>query len=238
VSSLAFVTPAYGRYDLAAICFEQRRNLINRLPFEANCIVIANDDNLDIADSFNFHTVYRDNEYLGRRFNDGYQEAAKLGYDIVMPVGSDSWLSHSIFDRMPENSCEITTRLSYAVVNATGTLRVEAKIIYPLGISYMFPTELMSKLDYRPCGEFLHRGCDMFTQEMLLSLGAKRTYISGDKLEHIGFNSDTQLSSLEGLMKRFECDISFDPFEGLEKWYPPSLIDKIKAYYELRGNQQ
>lgn len=240
MQSLAFVTPAYGRYELTAICLEQRKRLIKDLRergIDATCIVIANDENLDTAKDLGFLTVERNNLFLGRRFNDGFALAAKQGIDLIHPIGSDSWVDATLFEHLPQNTCEITTGLNYAVINPKATYRAELQIIYSLGIGYTFCTELAKEVDYRPCGEFLKRGCDTATHDILQMFGGRRTYWGGHSLQHVGFHSDEeQVTDLENLMNKFECNITFNPWLNMDKHYDTDLIDRMKALHKSRNH--
>ena len=88
--SIWFVTPSWQRYDLSAVCFDQRLDVIRTLAehgIEAHCVVVADDENLDLARERGFATVEQDNEWLGRRFNDGIEYACRNGASRVVPIG-------------------------------------------------------------------------------------------------------------------------------------------------------
>src|ERR1051325_10020747 len=94
-SSLWFVTPAWQRYELSAVCFDQRLLVMDALRaagVEAQCVVVADDENLDLARERGFARVEQDNEWLRRRFNDGIEYAAYQGATRIVPIGSDSWI--------------------------------------------------------------------------------------------------------------------------------------------------
>jgi len=79
----------------------QRRWLCDELAsrgLQANSIIVADDDNLDIADEYGFPTVELDNSDLGERFNASYRYAAAQGADILVHIGSDDWVHPDAFD--------------------------------------------------------------------------------------------------------------------------------------------
>ena len=98
--SVWFVTPAWRRFALSAVCFEQRRRVIDELAahgIEAHCVVVADDRNLALAREAGFETVKRDNRWLGSRFNDGIEYAGLHGAEWIVPIGSDSWIDPAYF---------------------------------------------------------------------------------------------------------------------------------------------
>src|SRR5688572_14835688 len=103
---LYFVTPAWQRYELSEVCFEQRRRVIADLlsqGIEARCVIVADDENLDIARSKGFDTVERDNSGLGRKVNDGYEYAASKGAEWMVFIGSDSWIDPAFIAPLPDD---------------------------------------------------------------------------------------------------------------------------------------
>ena len=68
--------------------------------------MIADDENLDTAAELGFATVRRDNRFLARKYNDGIQLALDPSVnprpaDYAVPFGSDDWVDHRIFHRLP-----------------------------------------------------------------------------------------------------------------------------------------
>src|ERR1035437_1174260 len=94
-SGLWFVTPAWGRFEIVAVCLEQRARVIAELAadgIEAHQVVIADDENLDIARALGADVVESPN-VVARKFNDGMEYAGKHGADWIVPIGSDSWIA-------------------------------------------------------------------------------------------------------------------------------------------------
>lgn len=93
MKSLWFCVPAFGRYNLTAICLRQLRRTCDLLEHDgihATAVVIADDENLDSARELGFATVRRDNRFTSRKFDDGIQLALDPDYnphpaDYVVP---------------------------------------------------------------------------------------------------------------------------------------------------------
>ena len=91
---------------MTRLALAQRRWLCDELAargLDANCVIVADDENLDIAREYGFDTVEVDNRGLGRRFNAGYRHAADQGADYLVHVGSDDWVHPDLFDILRQN---------------------------------------------------------------------------------------------------------------------------------------
>ena len=120
MSLLYFVTPAWQRFELSRVVFDQRLHTINWLAergVEARCVVIADDENADAAEERGFDVLRHPNYQLGKRFNDGIEHAARNNADWIIPIGSDSFLDPAYLFPLPQPG---TMRSSnrYAVAKA------------------------------------------------------------------------------------------------------------------------
>ncbi|HYT45055.1 MAG TPA: hypothetical protein VEP90_22195 [Methylomirabilota bacterium] len=235
--------PAFKRYALSEITFAQRKLMCDELAgkgIKADCVVIADDENLDIAKMYGFHIVERDNEFLGRRFNDGHELAGKLGFDYSTPVGSDMFVDHELFVGLDD---QFTITNYYAIVRKDGGNI--ATMFVDWGILQIIPTRMMKSMDYRPCAEDLKRGCDTSARNRIKNRTENKILIPARKEAHayecISFQSKQQITSYQGLVNTYKAHT----FEGeateviapLRKWYPELLLDKMVEYY-LSGTSE
>lgn len=237
---LFFVTPAHERFALSRICFKQRQwamETLRSIGVEAECVVIADDHNLEIAREFGFYTVERNNEWLGRRFNDGYQLAAREGATHVCPVGSDSWIQPAFMADLPEPGTVLASR-NYAVVNRSGERRAQIWIPIDSGVSYVLNMEDLAPSDYRPVRDKIKRGCDTSTFRGLGSQ-IKICFHEQYELETVAFQSNPQITNYSNLYQKWGRRETFQPFEGLAYIYPNELVDEIMEFYvqQRRENQ-
>ena len=207
---------------------------------KADCVVIADDENLDIAKQYGFHTVERDNEFLGRRFNDGHELAGKLGFDFSTPVGSDMFLDSELFFRLED---KFTITNYYAIVRKDGGNI--ATMFVDWGILQIIPTRMMKSMDYRPCAEDIKRGCDTSARNRIKNRTPGKILEPVRKKAHqfecISFQSKQQITSYQGLINTYQAHtFEGDPGEVLEplrKWYSETLMDAIQLYY-LSGTSE
>jgi hypothetical protein len=231
VTSVWFVTPAFGRYELSAVCFDQRRLVMNALEaagIEARQVVIADDENLDLARERGFDTVERDNEWLGRRFNDGTEYAAKHGADWIIPIGSDSWIDPAYLVPLPHASRTRTSRL-YAVVEANrmATLRVGAPGGRTTAGPYMFNRRQLVDSAFRPAGDTLNKNIDSST---VAGAGFVR-WVERDlhPLQYVGFRGHPHITKYERLQRRWGVAEYHDHWKRLIRIYPADLVARARA---------
>lgn len=244
---LYFVTPAYRRYEVSHVCFAHRAWTIERMQesgIDARCVVIADDENLELARDFGFDTVehgydgYHDSrgrQFLGAKFNDGYEHAANNGAKFVVPVGSDSWIHPCFFDSLPTRNREIQTSQYYAIVSEDGDKMARLEIPIAGGVGpNVIPTALMRKHKYRPVTERIHRGCDT---SLIRNIGLRRHTLYRwqdiDPLQYFAFRvRGEQLNSYDRLASKYAVGVSNTPWEDLAMIHPPELVYRGRAIYQ------
>jgi hypothetical protein len=220
-----FVTPAWRRFELTEVCLEQRRRVIDHLArhgVEARCVVIADDDNLDIARRLDFETVERDNRWLGRKFNDGIEFSYRQGAEWIVPIGSDSWVDPAYFLPLPSPEVARTSGI-YAVVTADHllTMRIAGKGAGP----YMLHRSLFSG-SARPTDEQIRRGID---RSMIRSIG-EVTWDHRDvhELQYVGFRARPQITAYWKLARVPGAMEEGDPWDRLMTVYPSDLVERAQ----------
>ena len=153
--TLWFVVPAHGRQELTRICLTQLRRTCDALPFDATAVVVADDENLRTAYELGFGTVFRDNQFLARKFNDGLQLACdpKLNpypADYVVPFGSDDWIDHRILKDLPAPDTVLAFQWA-AFVSEDGRHLSETRLGYLGGVGIrVYPRALLEPTGWRP----------------------------------------------------------------------------------------
>ena len=237
MTSLWFITPVWGRYELTAICLESRKYVCDELAkhgIEATSVIIGDDDNLDVARALGFEIVVRDNEFLSRKFNDGYEAAFNAGIDYVYPVGSDSILTADQFIGNLGQVLPIASHY-YSMIHCMGNERIDVKIKVPGGIGPLIIPVSMLKHWPRPIKADMRRGCDNAARQTILSSGARINIRETHQWEHVAFQSGvTQITDYERIRRVYNADvveIDSGVFPEIEKLYPPQIITRIKDYY-------
>ena len=228
MTSLYFVTPAWQRYELTAICLEQRKRVIAQLAhngIDAHCVVIADDSNLDIANGLGFDIVEQNNDQLGRKFNDGIEYAARQGAEWIVPIGSDSWVDPWYFIPLPDPNATRSSGM-YAAVTADriGYLNVRNPR-NPAGPHVIHRSRLPES--FRPARDELNRYIDSST---LAGLKDIRWEIRDlHPAQYIGFRGQPHITPYDRLYRAWGQWESSEPWAELGKHYPSDLVERART---------
>lgn len=226
--SVWFVTPAFGRVELTRICLEQRRLVIDELArrgIEAHQVVVADDGNLDVARALGFDTVEQNNEWLGRKFNDGQEYAGRHGAEWIVPIGSDSWVDPAYFDPLPNPRYTRTSGM-YAPVEL-GRL-AELKVGQVGAGPHMFHRSLMAPRGFRPAPDQISRNTDHLTVANL-ARPPRWEWRDIHPLQYVGFRAPPFITQYARLWRRWGVVERTDPWERLAKVYPPDLVERARV---------
>lgn len=237
---LLFVTPAHSRYSVSDFCFAQRAHCIQQLANEgiqAQAVIIACDDNIDIATQYGFATIESDNSHLGKRWNDGYAYAAEHGYTHIAPIGSDSWIDPDYFLPPPSHHTDtILTSSLYATIDEDGS-RIAHLTVEPAGGvgPHTFPTRLIAQSGNRPVQDNLDRGCDHSLLNTIRTTHRKPLqweWRNRHPLQYVAFRSHgTQINPYQQLRDRYSTNEHHDPWGDLNQHYPHHLVALAQEHY-------
>lgn len=227
MKSLWFVVPAWQRYELTKVCLEQKLSVIDHLlqkDIDCSLVLVADDANLDIAKSLDFHTVVQNNDWLGRKFNDGIEYAANHGADWIVPIGSDSWIHPSFFDKLPPDDKVMTSRL-YTAVKRDKMAKLKITSVGGVG-PYVLPYSILQPLSFRPVQDKIKRGIDRSTRK---SLGDVE-WVNNDlfHLQYVGFRGTPTITSYDSLVKFWKVSEHNMPWTHLASHYDRALVKKAR----------
>lgn len=245
-----FVSPAWRRFDVTRLALAQRAHLCGELAargIDATCVVVADDENLEIAAAFGFDTVERDNEFLGRKFNDGIEHALRAGADVVVVMGSDDWLHVDAFDRLPlaEAAIPVPTAEQPAVTWTPGPEIVTGAGITIVDLErglvrrcrsrgrsgcvpWLINRAALEPSFGRPIRETQQRGTDF---ALVLGLELQPTWVVHDPhpLCRVDFKSSTNINdfaSTSGALA--DGPLLADPWSLLTEKYPAELVEMAR----------
>jgi hypothetical protein len=221
------------------VVFGQRRKAcraIERAGHRATAVIVANDENLDLAAEFGFEAVEHANDFLGAKWNAGYMKAAELGADYMMPVGSDSLVDPELILRwldLEPDPDRITFTTNYAVVHRDGYKRVNCIVTAGGGGGMMLPKELLQPRRYRPVDSNLQKGCDGST---LRNVNGRLEPCDLHALAVVALQSEQQITSYDALSLRWgQHQVRGGGAIGdLQAVYGRETIDAVKTLYPKR----
>lgn len=225
---LYFVTPAWQRFELTAVVLEQRKRAMDVLAeneIDARCVVIADDQNADMAESLGMDVLRRPNYALARRFNDGIQYAAQNGADWIVPIGSDSFLDPAYLFPLPDQSKLRSSHL-YAIAEAGRLGRLKVRNGVGVGPYMIHRSQLPKSL--RPAEDHRARGVDGSTIRGLRS-GWRVEWTDLHPWQYVGFRSHPQMNPYVKLYRRLGVGEELEVIERLSEYYPPGLVKKAVA---------
>jgi glycosyltransferase involved in cell wall biosynthesis len=245
------VSAAWQRFAVTRLALAQRAHLCDALAaqgHDATCVIVADDENLEIAQEYGFATCEQSNDALGRKFNDGIEYACGyLDADYVVLIGSDDWLHPDAFQRLPKDAClpEMPTVENPAVVGrAVPEMVVGSHIVIVdlasgnarmcvgagrLGIiPWIMPRKLLRPSGYRPVPEMQRRGID---GSLWRGLGVRPKIVFSDPhwAARIDFKSDTNLNSYKAISDSIGKGEEFH-VSWLVDHYPMELVEKTTAW--------
>jgi hypothetical protein len=224
-----FVTPAFGRYELSAVCFDQRRLVIEALAehgVEAHQVVVADDGNLDLARDRGFDVVVQDNTWLGRRFNDGIEYACLHGASRVIPIGSDSWLDPAYLLPFPPISRLIRTSGLYCAVTEDRLAELDVSTLSGAG-PYVLVRHQLRRRRYRPARDDIVRGVDRSTVAGLPNWIRWQRW-DVHPFQYVGFRGTPHLTPYDTLVAEWGVREHDDPWEILARHYPADLVERAR----------
>ncbi len=234
-----FVMPVHGREELTRICLRQlERTCEAAAAFGVNttAVVIGDDTSVDYADELGFATVRRNNDQLGRKFNDGYQFACDPEFnpapaDYVIPCGSDDWVDPVILRRMPGETIGVFRQ--FAVVDEDRTSLSRIKVGYHGGCGVrIIPRSLLARCGYRPAEEDISRGCDTSAIMGMYAVGRvmpKMTVLDVHPLQIVDWKSHGQQLNSYRSIRSYRHGDDGDVWDALAEHYPEAALDEMRA---------
>lgn len=247
---LTFVVPVHGRLGVATVCLRQLRRTCNALrlnaSIEAAAVIVADADNLRALEDrigselLGFGYVERDNQFLGRRFNDGFQLACDPTVnpspaDYVVPFGSDDWVDWRLLtDLPPERTVYAFQRLAYVREDGREISRRRVGFEGGCGIR-IYPRKLLKDCGYRPADPDRYNGCDTSTLVNLKRLHGNRLKVEhrpNDPLQIVDWKTaGEQLHSYASEARSRALAAAADPFRVLRGLYPKAALTEMRSHY-------
>lgn len=217
----------------------------------ATSVIVADDENLEIARQHGFDTVEAPNDDLGRRFNLGFEYAAHAGADVFVHIGSDDWLHPDAFAHLsdvgahytppfPEPGKAVVWRDGPAAVGfrqltvvdlPSGELqRLETKRNYGC-IPWFIPREAMTDSGFMPIPEEGHmRGIDGLLWRAL-SPRPNWTLVETPHEWLVDFKSANNVTPFDSLQRVLGYGDA-DSLDALRPFYPEHLVDRARDLSE------
>ena len=223
--SLWFVTPAYQRFDLTAVCLDQRLAVARYLaPYgiEVRCVVVADDDNLDLARERGMDTVEAPN-VVSDKFNAGMAYAGEHGAAWIVPIGSDSWIDPQYFLGLHKGTVRTSQWYCHVEADRLGEARVRKR---GGAGPYVFPRRVLEPVGFQPATAGLMRHVDSSTLAGLGPLTFRPFH--RHPFQYIGFRVAPYITAYDSLMRLHGVQEHPKPWDLLRSYYPPELVERAR----------
>lgn len=234
---------AWRRFDVTRLVLSQRQRLCEELAargIQATSLVVADDENLDIARELGAVTLEAPNEPLGRKWNVALRYAAERA-DWVVWVGSDDWVHPDAFAPLtvpPDTGpARIIRGGRVTLVNLpTGQLQRVTSASKFGAIPWLIESRLIraTRRD-SPIRADLHRGLDGG-----LIRGLRHAAIPFELELHdphefrcIDFKSGQNLSTFENGAAKRGIGEPEPAWPVLAEWFPADLVDQARELAEV-----
>lgn len=246
MTAVVFVIPAHGRYAVSRLAFTGIHWTLDELAahgVDAAALVVADDENLDIATDHGFATLDRPNLPLGKKWNDGAEHACrKLAADFVVMCGSDDWvhpdliLGHLANDHGGARTPVFCTRRS-TVVAPDGREAVALTVGYDGGDGVrMIPRRTLEPVGYRPTLDNRDRAIDGGTAVRFRRAAVKVAWTYADPADPLwicDFKSAENVTPYEKIANcEHDPEIVADPLARLAEMYPAELVAAAASLFD------
>lgn len=251
------VSPAWGRYEVTELALAERRWLCDVLAsrgWTADSVIVGNDENLDIAQKYGFSTVRMGNEFLGKKFNAGYQYAGDQGADICVHIGSDDWLHPDAFNFLRHIDLNeivkgprtheigkgsiwstgptVMSQRHLTLVDLTRGVGRRCQVRGRFGcIPWFVPRVALESCAFAPIEPQLARGIDgSLTRGILPSNPNWEFQEDSNPLWLVDWKSDQNLTTYRSIADTLGMtEEDEEPWHLLAQKYPVELVEKAKA---------
>lgn len=242
------VSAAWRRFDVTRLVLAQRRRLCEDLAargIEATSLIVADDENIDIAREFGAITVEAPNEPLGRKCNAGLRYAAERA-DWVVWVGSDDWIHPDTFAPLAPPAetgpARVIRGARVAIVElATGRLQRVTSASQYGAIPWLIESRLIraTRKD-SPIRPHLPRGLDGSLIRGLRRSGIPMQLELHDPHEFraVDFKSDQNLSTFAAASEKRGIGEPEDAWSTLREWFPADLVEHARNISGKLGEAQ
>lgn len=202
--SVWLVSPAFGRLAVSALVYNQRAWMLEQLRsagVECEALIVADDENLELARERGLLTLEHPNLPLGRKVNAGIQHAVEHGASHVAFVGSDSIYLPDVFRDLPPEAVGYGRWYALAV-RRRGLIVCD--VPHPTWALNVYPRKMLVRVHGYPCTDHLNKGLDGAIRS---NLQRRVTYVERlidvDQLQTVTLRSDEQITSTDSLERRY-----------------------------------
>ena len=246
MTSVCILSAAWQRFGVTRLVLEQRQRVCVELAargVDAGMLVVADDENLDIADEYGADTLHAPNKPLGAKWNAGLYHAAESGVDWICWIGSDDWIHPSVFDCLetpdPRSTPKIISGNRLAIVDVAAAQLQRLHVSGEYGcIPWLLDARLIRDAVRRRNGDRIDpiepsasRGLDGYLIRGLRRGRVNFGWETFDPHEFrcVDFKTRTNITPYEGLARNLGVGDPEPAWATLRKHFPRELVAQAAA---------
>lgn len=230
MNKLAIILPFYKRHSLTDLCFENLFHQSEKFGFDVICIGSEGERSRILAATYEFEYLEMPNNPVSNKFNAGLLHLKGRGYDGVIVMGSDNFISDSVIEHYLTVDTSINAVYGFSDLHFYKTngwkLGTDSSYQYmgmTIGVGRMFTKVLLEKAKYSLWRKELNSGMDSSANSFAKSLGAIEIKIPyTDKYFILDVKHELNISKHEIIQ---HCKLFQD--HGLIKKYCPLIYGKL-----------
>lgn len=233
------VTPAHGRLRVTRMVLAQRRHLSAELAaWGVTCrtVVIADDENLELAREYGCDTIEMNNDHLGERVNAGFRFACQHGdADWVAFIGSDDWLHPDLLGPLAER--ETGSRQPIVAGHHISVVDMEHALLCRLGVRgrhgvppWFLPRWVIEAVDQAPCEADRKRGIEGSMIRRIQAAKIDPPWLFHDPHDEarVDFKCGENMTSYKAVSGSLGVGREVCPWPALRDRYPADLVEMAK----------
>ncbi len=234
------VTPAFGRFRVTRMVLAQRAHLAAELAgrgVTCRTVVVADDENLEIAREYGCETIEMGNDFLGARVNAGFELAGEHGADYVAFIGSDDWLHQDLFDALFAN---VKVPEPLFAGHHIAVVDLERGLLRRLGVRgangvppWFFPRWALEKCGWAPCEGGRKSGIEGSMGRTLRAAKADCEWVFNDPhdLARVDFKCGENMTSYDAVAHTLGFGAEVSPWDPLLEHYPADVVERAKEVH-------
>lgn len=218
--------PACGRPDVTRLALTGHRWLAEQLAargITTTCLIVADDDNLEVADEFGYPGLERRNEPLGWKINEGFEHLCREGADAAAFIGSDDWLHPDLFDGIDGET--ILSGHEITVVDLVNPRLRHLGWRRPHGVPpWLIPRRILKTVGWRPCEDHQDRGMEGSISRKLQPFDIQWTMHDPHPMTRVDFKSGIGMTGYDQIASSIGIGPDREPWTELTHQYPQTLV--------------
>jgi len=224
------VSPAWQRFAVTELVLQEWNWLRHELAprgWEVHAVLVADDDNLDLARAHGFDGLEHPNDTMGKKWNAGFSYAASEGADVFVYAGSDDWLHPSAFDEVPDG---IVAFRSLDFVDLESGVLQHATLNDQLGtLPWLISRSALAGSNFQPMPPTTQRGSE---RALAFGLGYATPLKIRDCSVCVDFKTRDSVSPYAGVRNSTGDGVERLAWPELAERFPAHLVERARLLSE------